>query len=70
MAEHWTGNLIGRMHNHGVTRTDLGAELGVSDAYISMILNGKRNPIGAQHRLEEAFRRIVERKRELEGQGR
>lgn len=68
MAEHWTGRLVGKMHNHGVTRSDLAAELGVSDAYISMILHGKRSPIDAQHRLEEALHRVVERK--LEGQER
>lgn len=44
MPETWTGNLIGRMHNKGITYDDLAEEMGVGKAYISMILNGKRKP--------------------------
>lgn len=66
MPEKWTGRLVGEMHNHGVTRNDIGVELGVSNAYISMILSGKRKPRGAQQRLEGAFRRVCERKMMLE----
>ena len=44
MPETWTGNLIGRMHNKGITYDELAAEMGVGKAYISMILNGGGSP--------------------------
>ena len=62
MGENWTGDLIGRMHNQRITISDLAAELGVTKAYISMILNGYRRPKDAQQRLESAFDAILERK--------
>lgn len=63
MKEKWTGELIGRMHNADVTLEELGTELGVGKSYVSMILNGLRNPVGARERLESAFESIVQRKK-------
>lgn len=62
MPEEWTGNLIGRMHNAEITYDDLAAELGCKKAYISMILNGRRNPPWAEVRLNEAFDRAKQKK--------
>lgn len=58
----WTGPLVGKMHNEEITYEELGAELGVSKAYIGMILNGARNPEGARERLEAAVDAIVRRR--------
>lgn len=52
MPETWTGNLIGRMHNKGITYDELAAEMGVGKAYISMILNGGRKPTDIRKRME------------------
>ena len=62
MPEVWTGNLIGDMHNNGITYDDLAAEMGVTKAYISMILNGKRKPDGIKERMEIAFDNIIRRR--------
>lgn len=62
MPEPWTGDLIGRMHNAGVTYDDLAAEIGCGKAYLSMVLNGKRSPKGAKEKLNAAFDRVMERK--------
>ncbi len=59
----WTGDLIGRMHNESVTYDDLAVELGVSKPYISMILNGNRNPHDAETRLNAAFYRVLEKRK-------
>lgn len=64
MPEKWTGRLIGKMHNERVSYEELGAELGVTKAYVSMILNGTRKPEGIQKKLEAAFDSIVERRKE------
>ena len=63
MPEKWTGRLIGKMHNERVTYEALGAEMGVTKAYVSMVLNGTRNPQKARERFEAAFERIVQRKK-------
>lgn len=63
MPEKWTGRLVGKMHNERITYDELAAELGVTKPYISMILNGKRNPDGIRVRMERAVDRLVQRKR-------
>ena len=62
MPEAWTGDLIGRMHNAGVTYDVLAAELGYGKSYLSMVLNGKRNPKGAKEKLNAAFDRVLAKK--------
>lgn len=62
MPEAWTGNLIGKMHNKGITYDELAAEMGVGKAYISMILNGKRKPPGIKKRMEDAVSTIIQRR--------
>ena len=62
LKEEWTGNLVGRMHNADVTFEELGAEVGWGKPYISMILNGSRNPADAKEKLEAAFERIVQKR--------
>lgn len=58
MPEEWTGRLIGDMHNAGVSRAEVARELGVSTAYVTMVLNGIRTPKGAEEKLRAAFGRL------------
>lgn len=62
MNEKWTGNLVGKMHNEGVTYQDIADEMAVTKAYISMILNGSRKPKGIRERMEKAFASVVEKR--------
>ena len=64
MPEAWTGELIGRMHNARISYDNIAKELGCTSAYVSMILNGKRNPPNAEARLNDAFYRAKQRKEE------
>jgi predicted transcriptional regulator len=50
------------MHNNGVTNADVAEELGVTKAYVSMILNGARKPKDAKRRLEAAVDAIIDRR--------
>ncbi len=63
MKDKWTGRLIGKMHNHEITRNELANELGVKKSYVSMILNCDRKPPDAQQRLEAAVDAIIERRK-------
>ena len=62
MPEKWTGELIGKMHNQRVTINDLASVLGCTNAYVSMILNGRRKPGGAREKLEAAFFTVIARR--------
>ena len=64
MPEKWTGRLVGRMHNERVTYDDLAEELGVTRAYVSMILNSVRKPAGIQERMESAFESVVGKRKD------
>lgn len=64
MTKKWTGNLVGLMHDHKVSKTELAAELGVSREYVSMVLNGHREPANAKERFEAAVNRLIEKKGE------
>lgn len=71
MVEKWTGRMVGRMHNERVTYDELAAEMGVTKAYVSMILNGQRKPDGIRDRMEGAFSAVIEKRKESQdgGQG-
>ena len=62
MPEAWTGKLIGKMHNKGITYDELAAEMGVGKAYISMILNGKRKPPEIRKRMESSLDAVIQKK--------
>ena len=60
----WTGDLVGKMHNSRVSSLELAEKLGYSKDYVSMVLNGKKTPQGAQQRFEAAVNQIIEERRE------
>lgn len=49
------------MHNNRIGFAQLAEELGVTNRYVSMVLNGHRDPPGAEERFNAAVRRIIER---------
>ena len=59
----WTGKLKGKMHNSGITCTELAEYMGVSKQYISYLLSGKRQTKNAAIRLNIAVDQIIESKR-------
>jgi predicted transcriptional regulator len=67
MPEKWTGNLVGRMHNENITFENLANELGVTKAYVSMVLNGKRKPNNIRKRMESAVDSIILKRRSQAG---
>ena len=66
MPEQWTGELIGKMHNCSVTYDDLAKQTGWTKGYLSMILNGSRNPADGRKTLEAAFAAILKERRQSE----
>lgn len=67
MLAQWIGDFVGRMHLHRVTITQIAQEMGVTREYLSMILNGHREPLGIEERMNNALDSIVEKKSRQEG---
>ena len=65
MIAQWTGRAVGKMHIHRIENRALAKELGVTSEWVSIVLNGKREPAGAEQRFMEAIDRIIAR----EGEG-
>ena len=61
MLAQWIGDFVGRMHRHRVTITQMAQEMGVTREYLSMILNGHREPPGIQERLNDALDNVIEK---------
>lgn len=47
------------MHINKITNRMLAKHLGLSEEYISMILNGKKEPKGAEERIMKAIEELV-----------
>ena len=63
MPAQWTADLIGEMHLNGVTAKQLAEEVGWNPKYMSVVLNGHREPKNAEQTLRAALARLVEKKK-------
>lgn len=60
MPKKWTGNLVGLMHDHKITKTQLADHMGLSREYVSMVLNEHRVPADAEERFTQAVSELVD----------
>lgn len=63
MPKKWTGDLVGLMHVYRISVQMLASELGVTDRYVSMVLNGHREPAGAEERFTAAVNRLIDKEK-------
>ena len=61
MLAQWIGDFVGRMHRHRVTITQIAQEMGITREYLSMILNGHREPPDIEKRLNDALDSVIEK---------
>lgn len=59
MPAQWTSNLVGQMHKHKISKTQLAERLGITREYVSMVLNGHRAPTGAEEKFRTAVEEII-----------
>lgn len=64
MPAQWTGDMVGKMHNNRVSLTQLAEKLGVTKAYVCMVLNGHRSPKDAEQRFNAALDALIKEKEE------
>lgn len=67
MLAQWIGDFVGRMHRYRVTITQIAQEMGVTREYLSMILNGHREPLGIDKRMNEALDNLIQKQNHAEG---
>lgn len=60
MPKEWTGDLVGLMHTHKISFQQLAEKLGVTNRYVSMILNGHRDPAGAEEKFRAALNELIQ----------
>jgi transcriptional regulator with XRE-family HTH domain len=65
MPEKWTGALIGKMHNNGIKQVELAEKLGLTNAYVGMILRGERKPPNIRQKMENALVELISIKNEV-----
>lgn len=63
MPEKWTGKVVGKMHVEEITNKDIAKEMGVTPAYVSMILNSSRSPAWAKERVTKALEAVIEKRK-------
>ena len=65
--ESWIAQVVGEMHVKRITGKELASHMGVTAEYVSIILNGKRSPKGAEEKLRKAMKEIEEKRKLSEG---
>lgn len=60
MPKEWTGDLVGLMHTHKISFSQLAEKLGVTNRYVSMVLNGHRDPAGAEEKFRAALAELIQ----------
>ena len=63
MPEKWTGDIVALLHLNKITKSELAAKLDCTPEWVSMILNGKRSPEGAEEKFRTAVKELVKEKR-------
>lgn len=59
MLAQWICDLVGKMHKWKISKKALAEYLGVTPEYVSMILNGHREPAGAEVKFRAAVDALV-----------
>ena len=63
MPEMWTGQIIGKLHVNGITQRQLAEEMGLTEQYVSMLLNSVKPSASAEERMDAAIAAILEKRK-------
>lgn len=57
--EKWAAAIVAELHMNRITQRMLAKELGVTEEYVSMLLNGKAKSNGMEQRMRNAINAIA-----------
>lgn len=60
MLAQWICDLVGKMHKWKISKKALAEHLGVTPEYVSMVLNGHREPVEAEKKFNAAVDALIE----------
>ena len=60
MPAQWTAEVIGKMHLNGVSALRLAEKVGWHPKYLSAVLNGHKNPAGAEDKVRAALDELIQ----------
>jgi lambda repressor-like predicted transcriptional regulator len=66
MPAEWTGDVVGKLHVHGISAKSLACKLGYNSKYLSSVLNGHRTPPKAEEKCKAALNELIAEKELLE----
>ena len=55
----WQAEVFALMKDNSISRNDLAEAAGVTPEYVSMVLNKRRNPAGAESNLRAAIQKLL-----------
>ena len=64
MPAQWTGRIVGELHNNKLTLKELAKEVNWNDKYLIQVINSENPPKGAEQKLTDAVKRLIEKRKE------
>lgn len=64
MLEDWTADVVGRMHKAHITGKQLAEKAGITNAYLSTVLNGHKGNDDTKRKIVEALEALEAEARE------
>lgn len=59
MLAQWIAELVGQMHKWKISNKRLADYMGLTPEYVSMVLNGHREPAGAEEKFTKAVSDLI-----------
>lgn len=59
MPAQWTGEIVGKMHLHGITVKQLAEAVGWNPKYLSQVLHSDEPPAKAKQKISDALNRLI-----------
>ena len=69
MRPEWTGEVVKQLHVAELSTADLAREMELTQGYVRMILDGQRNPLGAEARIRTALFSLLRHQKDKEVNG-
>ena len=60
ILDKWTGEVVGTMHIYRISFKKLAERMGVTNRYLSAILNCKKRPKGCEGRVRQALNELIQ----------
>lgn len=63
MPEMWTGKILAQLHVNGITQRQLAKEMGLTEQYVSMLLNSVKPAASVEERMNAAISAILAKRK-------